>query len=102
MAQYPKLLPGTGMTLNNAGAPESTLVALVVLFIVAVVLVGPAFALLFTLQSRRLLGADEDEALPAVIPAGRTQPPVGQNPVIRAVVLVLVVLVAVFRRPQHR
>ena len=32
MAQYPVLLPGTTITLDNAGAPHATLVALVVLF----------------------------------------------------------------------
>jgi cytochrome bd ubiquinol oxidase subunit II len=110
VAQYPVLLPGTGVTLSNAGAPEATLVALVVLFIIAVLLVGPAFALLFTLQGRRLLGAGEAEALPAVIPADRTQPPAaprgqppaGQSPVIRAAMLALVALVALFRRLQRR
>jgi cytochrome bd ubiquinol oxidase subunit II len=60
VAQYPVLLPGTAVTLSNAGAPEDTLDALVILFIVAVALIGPSFALLFTLQSRRMLGAEED------------------------------------------
>jgi cytochrome d ubiquinol oxidase subunit II len=64
VAQYPVLLPGTTVTLSNAGAPNDTLVALVVLFIIAVLLIGPAFALLFTLQGRRLLGANEPERLP--------------------------------------
>ena len=59
VAQYPVLLPGTAVTLTNAGAPQATLVALVVLFVAAVVLVGPAFALLFYLQGRRLLHADD-------------------------------------------
>jgi len=59
IARYPVLLPGTSVTLSNAGAPDSTLVALIVLFIVAVALIGPAFALLYTLQRRRLLGAAE-------------------------------------------
>jgi cytochrome bd ubiquinol oxidase subunit II len=69
VAQYPVLLPGTALTLANAGAPDSTLVALVVLFIVAVLLIGPSFALLFTLQGRRMLGAGEDR--PANGGAGR-------------------------------
>ena len=56
-AQYVVLLPGTTVTLTNAGAPQATLVALIVVFITAVLLVGPSFALLFTLQSRRTLGA---------------------------------------------
>jgi cytochrome bd ubiquinol oxidase subunit II len=59
VAQYPVLLPGTAVTLSNAGAPNDTLVAIVVLFIVAVLLIGPAFILLYSLQSRRLLSADE-------------------------------------------
>jgi cytochrome bd ubiquinol oxidase subunit II len=57
VAQYPVLLPGTTVTLSNAGAPHATLVVLVVVFIVALLLVVPSFALLFTLQSRRLLTA---------------------------------------------
>ncbi|HEX4220185.1 MAG TPA: cytochrome d ubiquinol oxidase subunit II [Acidimicrobiales bacterium] len=55
VAQYPTLLPGTGLTLDNAAAPHSVLVALVILFIVVVVIIGPSFALLFSLQSRRVL-----------------------------------------------
>ena len=98
MAQYPVLLPGTAVTLANAGAPQATLVALVVLSVVVVLVIGPSFALLFALQGRRLLHADEAEALPAVTSAGHTQPPADQSPVIRAIV----VLVAFFRRLQHR
>jgi cytochrome bd ubiquinol oxidase subunit II len=59
VAQYPVLLPGTAVTLTNAGAPASTLVAIVVLFIVAAVLIGPAFGLLYTLQGRRILSDDK-------------------------------------------
>ena len=59
VAQYPVLLPGTAVTLSNAGAPNDTLAAIVVLSIVAVLLIGPAFILLYRLQGRRLLGADE-------------------------------------------
>ena len=70
VAQYPVLLPGTAVTLSNAGAPDDTLVSLVVLFIVAVLLIGPAFILLYSLQSRRLLGADE-----AATPAGESPSP---------------------------
>lgn len=55
VAQYPTLLPGTTVTLSNAGAPHSTLVAVIVLAVGAVLLVGPSFALLFTLQGHRLL-----------------------------------------------
>jgi cytochrome bd ubiquinol oxidase subunit II len=62
VAQYPVLLPGTAVTLSSAGAPDDVLVALVVLFIVAVALIGPSFALLYILQGRRLLSGDEADA----------------------------------------
>jgi cytochrome d ubiquinol oxidase subunit II len=62
VAQYPMLLPGTTVTLSNAGAPHATMVAIVVLFIVAVALIGPSFFLLYFLQHRRLLEADSAEA----------------------------------------
>jgi cytochrome bd ubiquinol oxidase subunit II len=109
VAQYPVLLPGTAVTLTNAGAPQATLVALVVWSVVVVLVIGPSFALLFALQGRRLLHADEAEALPAVTSAGQTQPsaapwgqpPADQSPVIRAIVLALVVLAAFFRRLRH-
>jgi cytochrome d ubiquinol oxidase subunit II len=55
LAQFPKVLPGTGVTLGNAGAPHSTLVAIVVIFVAGVLLVGPSFALLFSMQGRLLL-----------------------------------------------
>ena len=109
VAQYPVLLPGTAVTLTNAGAPQATLVALVALSVIVVLLIGPSFALLFTLQGRRLLHADEADTLPAIVPADRAQPPVvpwgqtpaDQSPVIRAAVLALVALAAFFRRRQH-
>ena len=56
VAQYPMLLPRTNVTLSNAGAPHSTLVAVIVVAVVAVVIVVPSFGLLFALQGRRLLG----------------------------------------------
>ncbi len=55
VAQYPNLLPRTAVTLSNAGAPHTTLMAVVVVAVVAVVLVVPSLGLLFTLQSRRIL-----------------------------------------------
>jgi cytochrome bd ubiquinol oxidase subunit II len=55
VAQYPTLLPGTPVTLSNAGAPHTTLVALVVLFVAVVLIVGPSFGLLFALQGRQVL-----------------------------------------------
>ena len=84
VAQYPVLLPGTSVTLSNAGAPESTMVAVIAVFIVALVLVGPSFALLYMLQGRHLLGAGEHGALAAAVPAGyqggRRPPPLGGPP----------------------
>jgi cytochrome bd ubiquinol oxidase subunit II len=70
VAQYPVLLPGTAVTLTNAGATQATFVALVVVAIAAVVLVVPSFALLFTLQGRRILG-DGRQATPAAAPSRR-------------------------------
>jgi cytochrome d ubiquinol oxidase subunit II len=65
VAQYPTLLPGTGVTLSNAGAPHATLVAVIVLFIVAVVVIGPSFALLFSLHGRRILAPGDGAVLSA-------------------------------------
>jgi len=55
VAQYPALLPGTGLTLTSAAAPHSILVTAVVIFVAAAVLVGPSFLLLFSLHGRQLL-----------------------------------------------
>jgi cytochrome d ubiquinol oxidase subunit II len=74
VAQYPTLLPGTSVTLSTAGAPEATMVAIIVVFIIAVVLVGPSFALLYALQGRHMLGGGEHMALQAV-----SVGPVGQS-----------------------
>jgi cytochrome d ubiquinol oxidase subunit II len=68
VAQYPVLLPGTAVTLTNAGATQATFVALVVVATAAVILVVPSFALLFTLQDRRMLGDGRQGALPAAPP----------------------------------
>jgi len=59
VAQYPVLLPGTGVTLTTAGATQTTFVGLVVVAIAAVILVVPSFALLYSLQGRRMLGGGE-------------------------------------------
>ena len=80
VAQYPVLLPGTSLTLANAGAPPTTMVALIAIFIAAALLVGPSFALLFSMQSRRLLGADEQGTLSAAVGTGHTgQPPAAHH-----------------------
>ena len=107
VAQYPVLLPGTNVTLSNAGAPDSTLTAIVVLFVAAAVIVGPSFALLFSLQGRRLLHADDAHAVLATAPAHQTQPPTGSqppaaSPAVRAAVLALVVVDALVRALGRR
>jgi cytochrome bd ubiquinol oxidase subunit II len=108
VAQYPVLLPGTAVTLGNAGAPDATLVALVILFVVAVLLIGPSFALLYTMQNRRLLRAGEPGG-PAGLAARRTGPsappplpPTARNPGTRAAVLAVVILNAIARRRRYR
>ena len=55
VAQYPALLPGTGLTLTTGSAPHSILVTVVVIFVVAALLVGPSFLLLYSLHGRQLL-----------------------------------------------
>ena len=101
VAQYPVLLPGTAVTLSNAGAPDSTLAAIVVLFIAAVVLVGPSFALLFSLQGRRLLHAGEGGVGDSADPPGPGAPPRATARA-RAAVLALVAVVAILRRRRKR
>jgi cytochrome bd ubiquinol oxidase subunit II len=63
LAQYPVLLPGTGLTLTNAGAPHTTFVAIIVLFAAVAVIIVPSFALLFWLHGKQLLGSDESSAV---------------------------------------
>jgi cytochrome d ubiquinol oxidase subunit II len=55
VAQYPVLLPGTGLTLTSGSAPHSILVTVVVVFVAAALLVAPSFLLLFSLHGRQLL-----------------------------------------------
>jgi hypothetical protein len=47
---------------SEAGAPQATLAALVVVFAGAVLLVGPSFVLRYTLPSRMVLGGEESGA----------------------------------------
>jgi cytochrome bd ubiquinol oxidase subunit II len=70
VAQYPVLLPGTAVTLTNAGAPPGSFVSIVVIAVAAVILVVPSFALLFALQGRRLLDHDHPGPLPEAVAAG--------------------------------
>ena len=59
VAQYPALLPGTGLTLTSGSAPHPVLVTVVVVFVAAIALVIPSFLLLFSLHGRQLLEADK-------------------------------------------
>jgi cytochrome d ubiquinol oxidase subunit II len=54
VAQYPDLLPGE-LTIQHAGAPDATLFWLLGVAIAAVLIVVPAFAILYTLDQRNLL-----------------------------------------------
>src|SRR5215813_5587534 len=112
VAQYPVLLPATPLTLANAGASHATLVALIVMFIAAALLVGPSFALLFSLQGRRLLHAGEHGTLPAAVTTGHTGQPPAQhqrpspdqhrNPATRSAVLGTILIAAAIRRLKRR
>ena len=114
VAQYPVLLLGTPVTLASAGAPHATLIALIAVFIAAALLVGPSFALLFSLQSQRLLAADEQDTLSAAVAADHTgQPPAAHDhqrpspdrhrgPATRGAVLGTIVIAAIIRRLRHR
>jgi cytochrome d ubiquinol oxidase subunit II len=61
VAQHPYLLP-TSLTIDAAAAPHATLVALVVVLVAAVLIIGPALGLLYTLHQRSAL---DEEATPA-------------------------------------
>ena len=66
VAQYPYLLPET-LTIDQAAAPSSVLEGLLIVFVVAVVLVLPGLALLYTLVQRNLV---EETESPASRPSG--------------------------------
>jgi cytochrome d ubiquinol oxidase subunit II len=61
VAQWPYLLP-TSLKVSDAAAPEATLVSIVVVFGVAAVLVLPSLGLLYVLDQRGLVYADESPA----------------------------------------
>jgi len=61
LAQYPYLLP-TSLPLAVGSAPTAALVAELVVAGLAVLLVAPGFALLYSLQQQRLLTAADTEA----------------------------------------
>jgi cytochrome bd ubiquinol oxidase subunit II len=98
VAQYPILLPGTTITLSNAGAPHSTHVAVIVVFTAAIVLIGPSFALLFSLQVRRLLHSPEAGPPGGTPPAA---PPGSGRPSLAARIAVLALVAARLNRARH-
>jgi cytochrome bd ubiquinol oxidase subunit II len=59
-AQFPTLLPEAAANIHRAAAPHGTLVALLGIAAAALILVVPAFVLLFSLQSRQLLTPEDD------------------------------------------
>jgi cytochrome bd ubiquinol oxidase subunit II len=54
VAQYPYLLPKT-LTVTQAAASSDTMTALLVIFVVAALVIGPSLSLLFALSQRRVL-----------------------------------------------
>ncbi|HWD95018.1 MAG TPA: cytochrome d ubiquinol oxidase subunit II [Acidimicrobiales bacterium] len=58
IAQYPVLLPKTTLTIDNSAASHATLVGIAVVFGLTVLLVGPAFMILFRLYGREALHSE--------------------------------------------
>lgn len=54
VGQHPDILPGA-LTIDEAAAPDSTLTAVIVVFVAAVLIVGPSLGLLFSLQRKAVL-----------------------------------------------
>jgi cytochrome bd-type quinol oxidase subunit 2 len=57
------VLPGTSLSVSNAGAPDATLNTILVLAVIVMLVVTPSFLLLFWLQGRQLLSSDESEPI---------------------------------------
>ena len=79
VAQYPVLLPGTPVTLTNAGAPHATLAAIIWLAVAAVLTVGHSYALLLTLQGRQVLRTSQTQGTGPVSPGTPTSPAAGSS-----------------------
>jgi cytochrome bd ubiquinol oxidase subunit II len=111
LAQYPYLFP-TSLTLAAGSAPNAALVAEFVVAGLAVLLVAPAFALLYFLQQRRLLtAADTDADLrlsaqlePAVPSQPAAAPPPAETRITTALVFVILAIKAIrdVFSPPHR
>ena len=69
VAQSPYLLPQK-LTIDDAAAPSATLTGILIVFGVAVVLVLPSIALLFTLVQRNLVEEEPQPMPPPVTPSG--------------------------------
>jgi cytochrome d ubiquinol oxidase subunit II len=72
VAQWDYILPTT-LTVEQAASPSGTLGTLLVVTVVAVLVIVPAFALLFVLDQRGLLpgeGADDDHEAPTTVLSG--------------------------------
>jgi cytochrome d ubiquinol oxidase subunit II len=59
VAQYPAVLPKTTLTLDNSASSHETLVCIAVVFALTVLLVGPAFLILFRLYGRQVLHSED-------------------------------------------
>ena len=64
-AQWPYILPET-LTFSAAAAPSGTLTAVLIVVVLAVLIVGPGFILLYVLDQRGLLPEEGAEEKPAV------------------------------------
>jgi cytochrome d ubiquinol oxidase subunit II len=60
VAQWPYLLPTT-LKVQAAAAPDGTLISVVVVFLLAAVICLPSLGLLYVLDQKSLLEADESE-----------------------------------------
>jgi cytochrome d ubiquinol oxidase subunit II len=70
VAQYPYLLPES-LTIAQGAADDATLTGILVVFGVAVVIVLPALAFLYTLAQRRVIGGEAPAAGPPAEPPSR-------------------------------
>jgi cytochrome bd ubiquinol oxidase subunit II len=61
VAQWPYLLP-TSLKISAAAAPSGTLEALLVVTVLAIVIIVPAFVLLYVLDQKGILPAEADES----------------------------------------
>jgi len=64
VAQWPYILP-TSLKVSQAAAPSQTMAALLVVFGVAVVVLGPSLGLLWVLDQRSLLPAEGAASRPS-------------------------------------